>query len=117
LFDRSFEDGEFAGLGVVPGDVVRLTDAPGRPVPHMGWNQLRLRRPGPLFAGVPDGAEVYFVHSYVGVPANADIVAAETDYPDPFAAALWRDNLFATQFHPEKSQHVGLAMLRNFAGL
>jgi imidazole glycerol-phosphate synthase subunit HisH len=117
LFDRSFEDGEFPGLGVVSGDVVRLADAPGRPVPHMGWNQLRFRRPGPLLVGVPDGADVYFVHCYVGVPSDPSVIAAETDYPDPFAAVLWRDNLFATQFHPEKSQHVGQTMLRNFGEL
>jgi glutamine amidotransferase len=118
LFDRSFEDGEHAGLGLVPGDVARLADAPGRPVPHMGWNQLRFCRPGPLLRDVPDGSDVYFVHSYIGVPTDPDgVVAAETDYPDPFAAVLWRDNLFATQFHPEKSQQVGLRMLHNFAEL
>jgi glutamine amidotransferase len=117
LFTRSHEDGLFAGLDVIPGEVVHLPRAPGLKVPHMGWNQLRFRNPGPLLRGLGDGCDVYFVHSYVGVPHDKSVIAAETDYPTPFAAVLWRDNLFATQFHPEKSQQVGLTMLRNFAQL
>jgi glutamine amidotransferase len=84
-------------------------------VPHIGWNQLRFRRPSPLFRGLKDGDSVYFVHSYYAVPESSDLIAAEADYPEPFTAAIWRDNVFATQFHPEKSQSVGLTMLRNFA--
>jgi glutamine amidotransferase len=83
----------------------------------MGWNQLAIRRPAPLLAGLPDRAHCYFVHSYYVVPADAGIIAAEADYPAPFCAAIWRDNLFATQFHPEKSQRHGLRMLANFAEL
>jgi imidazole glycerol-phosphate synthase subunit HisH len=116
LFTRSFEDGEYRGLDVLAGDVVRFPDVPGLKVPHMGWNQLRYRRPGcPLLRDVPDGAHVYFVHSYYAAPADLGVVASAAEYPDPFAAVIWRDNVLATQFHPEKSQRVGQTMLRNFA--
>ena len=118
LFARSHEDGLYDGLGVFGGDVVRFPSVPGLKVPHMGWNALRLTRPAcPLFAGLPPDPSVYFVHGYHPVPADVDIVAAEADYPTPFCAAVWRGNVFATQFHPEKSQRVGLTMLANFAGL
>jgi glutamine amidotransferase len=117
LFSRSYEDGDHAGLNLFPGTVVCFPDVPGLKVPHMGWNQLRLRRPAPLFRDVPDGSSVYFVHSYYAAPERAGLVAAETDYPEPFAAAVWHENVMATQFHPEKSQRVGLTMLRNFAAL
>jgi len=117
LFTKSYEDGEYAGLNLFPGDVVRFPDVAGLKVPHMGWNQLRIRRPAPLLKEVPDGSAVYFVHSYYATPKNASIVATETDYPEPFASAIWHENVFATQFHPEKSQRVGLTMLRNFAAL
>jgi glutamine amidotransferase len=117
LFDRSFEDGEYQGLGLVPGDVVKFALPPEYKVPHMGWNQIRFHRRPPIFAGVDDGAHFYFVHSYYVVPRDASVIAAETDYPQPFCSSLWRDNLFATQFHPEKSQAVGLRVLKNFAEL
>jgi glutamine amidotransferase len=115
LFGKSFEDGEHEGLGIFAGEVVRFEDRPGLKVPHMGWNRLRVVRPAPPLAGVAPGDCVYFVHSYFARPVDASIVAAEADYPTPFAAAVWRDNVFATQFHPEKSQAVGLEMLRRFA--
>ena len=118
LFTRSHEDGLHAGMDLYPGEVVRFTGAPGLKVPQMGWNTLRLTRPDcPLFAGLPADPAVYFVHSYYAAPADRSLVAAEADYPTPFCAAIWRDNVYATQFHPEKSQEVGLAMLRNFARL
>ncbi|AMV27102.1 Imidazole glycerol phosphate synthase subunit HisH 1 [Gemmata sp. SH-PL17] len=120
LFTRSHEDGTHEGLGVFSGDVVRFPSVPGLKVPHMGWNTLRLTRPGgPLFAGLPADPAVYFVHSYLARPnpAAGNIISAEADYPTPFCAAVWKDNIFATQFHPEKSQRVGLQMLRNFAAL
>jgi len=123
LFDRSFEDGEYQGLGVVPGDVVRFAvpSASQGPsdfkVPHMGWNQVRFRSRPPIFAGLDDGAYFYFVHSYYVVPRDPSVVATETDYPRPFCSSIWRDNLFATQFHPEKSQDAGLRVLKNFAEL
>ena len=83
----------------------------------MGWNHLRMRPGCPLFEGLPDQSAVYFVHSYYPEPTDRDLIAAEADYPTPFTAAIWHDNLFATQFHPEKSQAVGLTMLKNFAHL
>lgn len=115
LFTTSHEDGRHEGLNVIEGEVVRFPDQPGLKVPHMGWNQLSICRPAPPLRAIPDGAAVYFVHSYYVVPKDPSVVATKTDYPTPFASSVWRDNLFATQFHPEKSQQVGLAMLRNFA--
>jgi glutamine amidotransferase len=115
LFRKSYEDGEYDGLGVFGGEVVRFQESPGLKIPHMGWNQLRVVRPAPPLGGVAPGACVYFVHSYYARPTDAALVAAEADYPTPFAAAVWHENIFATQFHPEKSQAVGLEMLRRFA--
>lgn len=118
LFDRSHEDGVHDGLGRFAGDVIHFPRVPGLKVPHMGWNPLRLTRPDcPLFAGLPAEPAVYFVHSYYAAPTDWSEVSAEADYPIPFCAAVWRENVFATQFHPEKSQDVGLTMLRNFARL
>src|SRR5262249_25326843 len=117
LFDLSLEDGEHAGLGLLPGPVVRFASRPGVKIPHMGWNTLRIRRPAPLLAGLGESPWVYFVHSYHAQPAEPVVVAAEADYPEPFAAVVWRENLTACQFHPEKSQQVGLAMYANFVHL
>jgi glutamine amidotransferase len=117
LFTRSYEDGEHAGLDLFPGEVVRFPLVPGLKVPHMGWNHLRLRQPAPLFEGLTDNPAVYFVHSYYVVPRDAALTAAETDYPSPFTSVIWHERLFATQFHPEKSQRVGLGMLHKFATL
>lgn len=118
LFTRDHEDGLHEGLGLFAGDVVRFPYVAGLKVPHMGWNTLNFPRPNcPLFAGLPPEPAVYFVHSYYPNPARADVIAATADYPQPFTAAIWRDNVFATQFHPEKSQSVGMQMLRNFAGM
>ncbi|MGO9468962.1 MAG: imidazole glycerol phosphate synthase subunit HisH [Isosphaeraceae bacterium] len=117
LFDLSLEDGEHAGLALLPGRVVRFAARPGLKVPHMGWNTLTIRRPAPLLAGLPPEPSVYFVHSYHAVPDNPDDIAALADYPDPFPAVVWRDNLTACQFHPEKSQTIGLAMYANFVAM
>lgn len=118
LFTRSTEDGVYAGLDLFPGEVVRFDRRPGLKVPHMGWNTLRLTQPDcPLFAGLPPDPAFYFVHSYYPAVADSTLTAAEADYPDPFAAAVWRGNVFATQFHPEKSQGTGKVLLKNFAGL
>lgn len=117
LFDVSEEDGIHEGLGLLPGRVVRFQPAPGLKIPHMGWNTLRIRRDAPILRGLGPNPSVYFVHSYYAVPARAEDVAAEADYPSPFAAVVWRENLMACQFHPEKSQRVGLAMYANFAAL
>jgi imidazole glycerol-phosphate synthase subunit HisH len=117
LFDRSFEDGQYEGLGVVPGEVVRFEVPVEFKVPHMGWNQVRFRQRAPIFNGIEEGAYFYFVHSYFVVPREASVIATETDYSQPFCSSIWRGNLFATQFHPEKSQEAGLRVLKNFAEL
>lgn len=115
LFEESEEHGPCRGLGIIPGRVVRF-----RPrdrtlkVPHMGWNEVRVRREDPLWRGIPDGAYVYFVHSYYVVPDDPSIVVLACEYDVPFAAAVRVENVFACQFHPEKSQRVGLRLLANF---
>lgn len=117
LFDCSYEDGEHEGLGIVPGEVRRFDVPREFKVPHMGWNQVHYRRPSPIFADIDDQTHFYFVHSYYVVPKDVAIVAGEAEYPDPFCAMIWRENLYATQFHPEKSQSAGLKVLENFAEL
>lgn len=117
LFDVSYEDGQYEGLGVVPGKVVRFEVPPEYKVPHMGWNEGKIVRPAPILAGIEDGSHFYFVHSYYVVPDDPDVVVLEADYHRPFCAMICRDNLVATQFHPEKSQSTGLHLLRNFAEL
>jgi imidazole glycerol-phosphate synthase subunit HisH len=117
LFDVSEEDGVHEGLGLLPGRVVRFLPAPGLKIPHMGWNTLRVLRPAPILAGLGDAPSVYFVHSYHASCERPADVAAESDHPGAFPAVVWRDNLMACQFHPEKSQRVGLAMYANFARL
>ena len=117
LFDVGYENGRHQGLGVLPGEVVRFDLPKGYTVPHMGWNQLAIRRPAPILAGIAEGTYVYFVHSYYVVPKDANVIATETDYGGPFCSMIWRDNVFATQFHPEKSQAEGLRILKNFAEL
>jgi len=101
----------------VPGEVVRFEVPAEFKVPHMGWNQVRFRQRAPIFAGIEEGAYFYFVHSYYVVPRDPAVIATETDYPQPFCSSIWRGNLFATQFHPEKSQEAGLRVLKNFAEL
>jgi glutamine amidotransferase len=117
LFDVGYENGRHQGLGVLAGDVVKFDLPPDYTVPHMGWNQLAIRRRPPVLEGLADGTYAYFVHSYYVVPGDAQIIATETDYGGPFCSMIWRDNIYATQFHPEKSQSDGLRMLKNFAEL
>jgi glutamine amidotransferase len=119
LFEKSEEFNSCAaGLGVFGGKVVRFSDRYGLKIPQIGWNQLELVKPEcPLYRGVADGSYVYFVHSFFPKPADKSIVATRTEYGEPFASSVWRDNVFATQFHPEKSQIVGLQLLRNFVDL
>lgn len=117
LFDVSYEGGEWEGLGILPGKVVRFDLPVGFKVPHMGWNECRVNRRGPMLADVADGTHFYFVHSYHCVPDDESIVALTAEYHRPFVAAVGKDNLFATQFHPEKSQTDGLKLLKNFAEL
>lgn len=118
LFDVSHEDGEWPGLGAFAGDVVRFPADPTLKVPHMGWNTLDYVQPqAPLFAGIPPQSSVYFVHSYFVRPQDKSLIAATTTYGVKFVSAIARGNVFATQFHPEKSQKVGLQLLSNFIGL
>lgn len=116
LFEKSEEFNSCAaGLGIFGGSVVRFSDRNGLKIPQIGWNQLHLSRPDcPLYRGIADKSYVYFVHSFYPQPTEAAIIATETDYGDTFASSVWRDNVFATQFHPEKSQKVGLRLLQNF---
>lgn len=111
LFDAS-EEGQAECLGIIPGTVQQFASAPSRPVPHMGWNQLRKVRDCPLLAGIPDGGYFYFVHSYAA-PAGPSAVAV-SDYGRPFAAVVQQTNFLATQFHPERSGDLGARVLRNF---
>ena len=119
LFDESEEFGPVQGLGILPGKIVRFAPDPEgkRKVPQMGWNALTIAKRAPHLAGLQDGAQVYFVHSYYPVPSDPGIVATTTEYGVTFASSIWADNVFATQFHPEKSQAVGLRILANFATL
>ena len=112
LFDVSEEGGRHECLGIMPGRVVRLPA--GLKVPHMGWNQVRQVRPHPIFDGIPDGANFYFVHSYYPQPADRAVVIGETEYGVTFPSVVARDNVVATQFHPEKSGEMGLKMYANF---
>ncbi len=112
LFDSTEEGGEQPCLGIIPGRVRRLSA--GLKTPHMGWNQVHQRGSHPLFAGIPDGANFYFVHSYYGIPEDSELIAGETDYGETIPSVVTRGNLVATQFHPEKSGEVGLRMYDNF---
>jgi len=116
LFERSEEFNSCAaGLGVFRGSVVRFPEANGLKVPQIGWNQLEnINSDCPLYRGIADGSYVYFVHSFFPKPADQSIVATRTTYGENFASSVWRDNVFATQFHPEKSQKIGLQLLKNF---
>ena len=117
LFERSFEGGEHRGLGVLAGEVLRFDVPAPLKVPHMGWNELQLQKPVPILEGINSGDHLYFVHSYYVAPEDREVVAVEADYGGPFCAMVWRGQLFATQFHPEKSQRVGLQILKNFSQL
>ena len=117
LFDVGYEGGEFEGLAVLRGKVVRFELPHEFKVPHMGWNRGQFLRPTPLLKDIADGTFFYFVHSYYCVPEDPSLVAIQTDYGHPFCAAVGRNNLFAAQFHPEKSQAEGLKILKNFAEL
>ena len=123
LFDESEEFGRHQGLGLVPGKVIRfpsgMVEGGERlKVPHMGWNNINIKKQSPLFSGIENGSFVYFVHSYYCVAENQADVAAGCRYGDvEFSASIWRDNIMATQFHPEKSQTIGLNIFKNFGEL
>ena len=120
LFTDSVEFGLYSGLNVIPGHVLRFPDqmmvaGEKLKVPQMGWNQISFKRRPPAFAGVEDDSNVYFVHSYYVKPDDSSIIATTTDYGIEFCSSVWKDNVVATQFHPEKSQTIGLKILKNFA--
>lgn len=120
LFTDSVEFGLYQGLDVIPGHVLRFPEqmqvaAEELKVPQMGWNQLHFQRRPPAFEGIADDSNVYFVHSYYVKPDHDDVIATTTDYGIEFCSSVWKDNIVATQFHPEKSQDVGLRILKNFA--
>lgn len=113
LFTESEEFGRCKGLDVLAGRVVRFPE--GRlKVPHMGWNRVDLIKKPPIFAGIPDSSYFYFVHSFYVQPEQETIISATTEYGCAFTSMVWKDNIFATQFHPEKSQEAGLKMLKGF---
>ena len=114
LFEESEESPGVRGLGVFGGRVVRFPRRPDLKVPHMGWNRLRIRKRVPALAEVADGDFVYFVHSFHPEPADPGVIATTTDYGGEFVSSVGRDNVYAGVFHPEKSQHVGLKLLRGF---
>ena len=115
MAEHGREYGVTEGLGWVRGEVVKLEPAdPALKIPHMGWNELNIRHPHPVLAGLPEGSHAYFVHSYQFRLADPDTLIASADYGGPFAAVVGRDNLVGTQFHPEKSQATGLALIANF---
>ncbi len=114
FFEKSYEYGEHKGLGLLQGEIKRLPD--GVKIPHMGWNCLDIKRKSPLFEGLPEQPYVYFVHSY-HLQTDADIVSATTYYGKEIQIAAQKDNIFALQFHPEKSGDVGLKILQNFGGI
>jgi glutamine amidotransferase len=115
LFAESEEFGHSEGLGIFKGTVPRFPKGELK-VPHMGWNSIRIRNRPPIMEGVEDGSYFYFVHSYYVAPEDPNIVATTTDYGIEFTSMVWKDNVFATQFHPEKSQSVGLKVLKGFSG-
>lgn len=122
LFTDSVEFGLYNGLNIIPGHVLRFPDqmtvaGEKLKVPQMGWNQLSFKRRPPAFEGVDNGSNVYFVHSYYAQPDDNNVIATTTGYGIEFCSAVWKDNIVATQFHPEKSQAVGLHILKNFAEL
>lgn len=114
LFEQSEEFGPAAGLGILPGKVRLFKDRAVK-IPHMGWNQLTQTRQTGILKGIPNGSEFYFVHSYYVDPADPELIATTTDYGGEFCSSIARGNLFACQFHPEKSQTLGLRLIQNFA--
>lgn len=117
LFERSDESDGVKGLGLLKGEILRIPDTPGIKVPHIGWNSLKYPNKGKLFKDLPEESYVYFVHSYYLKATEEEIVTATTEYGTLIHASVEKDNIFACQFHPEKSSDVGLVILKNFIGI
>jgi glutamine amidotransferase len=117
LFERSDETPGVEGLSILPGEILRIPPKEGLKIPHMGWNSINIKPGARLFKGIPDNSYVYFVHSYYLKASDESIVAASTEYSTHIHASVEKDNIFACQFHPEKSSDVGLQILKNFAQL
>ena len=117
LFDVGYEDGEWKGLGIIPGKVVRFDEKPDLKIPHMGWNRLHRTPAARLLDGISEDAHFYFVHSFYVAPDDDQVIAARTDHGTSFVSMIAWNNVVATQFHPEKSQQVGLRLLSNFAAI
>jgi glutamine amidotransferase len=114
LFTESEEFGHTPGLNILRGKVVHFPKGSGLKIPHMGWNKIRIKRRAPILKEIPDGSYLYFVHSYYVIPEDESVIATTTEYGIEFASNIWKDNIFACQFHPEKSQNIGLNILRRF---
>jgi len=118
LFSESDEFGKCNGLDILKGKVIRFDlENKELKIPQMGWNQLNIKKNNPLFEGIPDKSFFYFVHSYYVAPDDSSVVATTTDYEIEFTSSVWKDNIYAVQFHPEKSQALGLQVLRNFGNI
>lgn len=114
LFTESEEFGHIPGFNILRGKVVHFPKVSGLKIPHMGWNQIRIKKSAPVLEETPDGSYLYFVHSYYVIPEDENLIATTTEYGIEFASSIWKDNIFACQFHPEKSQDIGLNILRRF---
>lgn len=122
LFTESEEFGTHKGFDIIKGRVIRFpaglsSNGTKLKIPHMGWNEIRMKKKTPVLDGIPEGSYLYFVHSYYVVPEDKKITATTTDYGVEFVSSIWKDNIFACQFHPEKSQQAGLKILENFGGI
>lgn len=117
LFEYGYEFGSHRGLGVFKGKVVRFEEKEGYKIPHMGWNQIHKKKESKMFSGIDEGEFFYFVHSFYAIPEEKSIISSTTDYITDFCSAVEKDNVWAVQFHPEKSQKVGLKLLSNFKEL
>lgn len=117
LFERSDESDDVKGLGLLPGEILRIPDEPGLKIPHIGWNSLKFPKQGRLFQGISEDSYVYFVHSYYLKAKDESIVTATSQYGTLIHASVEKDNIFACQFHPEKSSEVGLRILKNFISI
>ena len=114
LFTEREEFGVHRGLNIIPGKVKRFAPTPALKIPHMGWNQVHIKGSCPLFHDIPNDSDWYFVHSYFVDPVDPSLAATTTSYGIPFVSTVWKDNIMACQFHPEKSQSVGLRLIKNF---